>query len=76
MKCGKAAGPDEVTLEMVLEIGREGIKWLHQILQAIWKKKRIPDDWLESSLAPILKNKGNIHESGNYRGIKLLAQMR
>ena len=74
MKCGKAAGPDEVTFEIVLAIG-EGIKWLHRILQVTWKEKLIPHDWRKSILVPIFKNKGNIHECCNYRSIELLAQM-
>ena len=75
MKRGKAAGPDEITLEMVLALGEKGIIWLHRVMDAIWKEKRIPDDWLESILVPIFKNKGNIHECGNYIGIKLLSQI-
>ena len=76
MKRGKAAGPEEITLEMVLALGEEGIVcMLRRIMDAIWKEKRIPNDWLESILVPIFKNKGNIYECGNYRGIKLLSQM-
>ena len=47
----------------------------YRVIDAIWKEKRIPNDWLESILVPIFKNKGNIHECGNYRGIKLLSQI-
>ena len=75
MKRGKAAGPDEITLEMVLALGEEGIVWLHRVMDAIWKEKRIPDDWQESILVSIFKNKVNIHECGNYRGIKFLSQI-
>ena len=75
MKRGKAAGPDAITLEMVLALGEEGIVWLHRVMDAIWKEKRIPDDWQESILVSIFKNKVNIHECGNYRGIKFLSQI-
>ena len=75
MKRGKAAGPDEITLEMALALGEEGIVWLHRVMDAIWKEKRMPDDWLKSILVPTFKNKGNIHMCGNYRGIKLLSQI-
>ena len=75
MKFGKAPGPDEVNLEMILALGDEGVLWVHRVMQAIWKGKRVPNDWLESILVPIFKKKGNIHECGNYRGIKLLLQL-
>ena len=29
MKCGKAPGPDEVNLEMILALGDEGVLWVH-----------------------------------------------
>ena len=60
---------------MALALAEEGIVRLHRVIDAIWKEKRIPDDWLESILVPIFKNKGNIHECGNYRGVKLLSQI-
>lgn len=75
MKRGKAPGPDEIILEMLLALGEEGTIWLHRVLNAIWRDKRIPDDLLESILVPVLTNKRNIHDCGNYRGIKLLSQM-
>ena len=45
MKRGKAAGPDEMTLEMVLALGEEGIVWLQRVLDAIWKEKRTTTGW-------------------------------
>ena len=52
-----------------------GTPWLHRVMGAIWRDKRILHDWLESILVTIFKNKGNIHKCGNYRGMKLLSQM-
>ena len=33
----------------------------------------IPDSWKKSKLIPIFKNKGDILECNNYRGIKLMS---
>ena len=35
MKFGKAPGPDEVNLEMILALGDEGVLWVHRVKQAI-----------------------------------------
>lgn len=44
MKCGKAPGSDEISLEIILALGNEGVIWVHKVLQAVWKEKRVPDD--------------------------------
>ncbi|XP_063895323.1 LINE-1 retrotransposable element ORF2 protein [Helicoverpa armigera] len=33
----------------------------------------IPQEWCSSSLVPIFKNKGDVQDCGNYRGIKLMS---
>jgi hypothetical protein len=33
----------------------------------------MPDEWRKSSLIPIFKNKGDIQNCNNYRGIKLMS---
>ena len=37
------------------------------------KSKKMPDDWRKSILVPIYKNKGDIQNCANYRGIKLMS---
>ena len=44
---------------------------LTYILQRIMTNG-IPDSWKKSKLIPIFKNKGDILECNNYRGIKLM----
>jgi hypothetical protein len=36
------------------------------------KAEKIPEQWRKSTLVPIFKNKGDIMECGNYRGIELI----
>ena len=73
MKGGKAVGPDGVAADMVKALDDVGVRWLTRVIQAVWRDKKIPDEWKESVMVPIFKKKGNIHECGNYRGIKLLS---
>ena len=72
MKKAKAAGPSEVSSEMFLALGQEGIEWLTKFLNRLWTDEVIPEDWKQSTMLPIYKGKGSVLECGNYRGIKLL----
>ena len=76
MKLGKAGGPTELTSDMFLALGDEGVDWLTELLNKVWKEEEIPDDWKHSTLIPIFKGKGNILKCGDYRGIKLLDHMK
>ena len=66
-------GPDGVAADMVKALDDVGVRWLTRVIQAVWRDKKIPDEWKESVMVPIFKKKGSIHECGNYRGIKLLS---
>lgn len=71
MKCGKAAGPSEVSIDLLKALGEEGEAWLLELLQKVLTEGRMPDDWQKSSIFTLYKNKGDILDCGNYRGIKL-----
>ncbi|XP_063615696.1 craniofacial development protein 2-like [Penaeus indicus] len=73
MKNGKATGPDNIPVEAWRVLGRAGVKILLEIFTGIMESERMPDEWRDSTLIPIFKNKGDIQESGNYRGIKLMS---
>ena len=75
MKLGKAGGPTELTSDMLLALGDEGVDWLTELLNKVWKEEEIPEDWKHSTLIRIFKGKGNILHCGDYRGIKLLEHM-
>jgi hypothetical protein len=52
-------------------IGGTAVKWLTEVFRRIMETEHMPDEWRTSTLIPIYKNKGDIQDCGNYRGIKL-----
>ena len=71
MKNGKSPGPSELQIEMIKILGEEGKYWMLDLLKAIWEEEVMPRDWEESQMVYIFKQKGDILECGNHRGIKL-----
>ena len=54
-------------------MGEKDIAWLTKLFNAILKSKKMPDEWRKSTLVPIYKNKGDVQNCENYRGIKLMS---
>ena len=75
MKKGKAAGPLEVTVEILQAAGEAGIRWVMEICNAVLKEGKVPEDWKRSWIVSVYKGKGDALECGSYRGIKLLDQV-
>ena len=73
MKKGKACGSDDIPIEVWMALGDVGIVWLTKLFNEILKKKHMPDAWRKSILVPIFKNKGDVLNCNNYRGIKLIS---
>ncbi|XP_049872896.1 uncharacterized protein LOC126371623 [Pectinophora gossypiella] len=71
MKNRKAVGPDEIPSELWKFLGPIGSEWLTKLFNLILKTATIPDSWRLSHLVPFYKNKGDITDCSNYRGIKL-----
>ena len=72
MKTGKAAGPSEVNVEMILASGEIGINVMMQLCQRVLDGNGMPDEWALSVVVPIFKGKGDAMSCGAYRGVKLL----
>ncbi|KAL5193749.1 LINE-1 retrotransposable element ORF2 protein [Glycine soja] len=51
----------------------KGLEWLTKLFNEIMRSKRMPEEWRRSTLVPIYKNKGDIQNCANYRGIKLMS---
>ncbi|XP_063612304.1 uncharacterized protein LOC134785798 [Penaeus indicus] len=70
MKRGKAVGLDDIPVEAWKAVGRTAVEWL-TAFRKIMETEHMPGEWTASTLIPIFKNKGDIQDGGNYRGIKL-----
>jgi hypothetical protein len=70
MKKGKAAGPTEISCEMLMN--KAGIKGLCEVANGLLEGGEMPESWKRSSVIPLYKGKGDVLECGNYRTIKLL----
>jgi hypothetical protein len=45
---------------------------IHKLINSIWNKEVLPDQWKESIIVPVHK-KGDKTDCSNYRGISLLS---
>jgi hypothetical protein len=45
---------------------------IHKLINCIWNKEELPEQWKESIIVPSYK-KGDKMDSSNYRGISLLS---
>ena len=73
MKNGKATGPDDIPAEAWKCLGEEGVDLLWNLMSKIFMQEKMPDEWRDSVIVPICKDKGDVQDCGNYRGIKLMA---
>ena len=73
LKCGKAAGICNISVEMLKAGGEAMIHGLHAVLSAVWQSGTIPPDWKRGLVVPIWKGKGDRQDCNNYRGITLLS---
>ena len=67
----KACGPDDLPIEAIMvvaELKPEMLTYIQRIMA-----NGIPDSWKKSKLIPITKNKGDILECNNCRGIKFMS---
>ena len=73
MKNGRSCGPDGIPTEALKLLGDWGVRQLTIIFNAIMQSGKMPDEWRESTITPIYKDKGDHMNCTNYRGIKLLS---
>jgi len=71
MKSGKAIGPDLIPVEIWKRLGEEGVEWLTELFNVIFRTVKMPSEWRTSTIIPLYKNKSNIQDCNNCRGIKL-----
>jgi hypothetical protein len=73
MKGCKAMGPDGIPIEVWRCLGDVAIVWLTKLFNLIFRSNKMSDEWRQSILVPIFKNKGDVQSCTNYRGIKLMS---
>jgi hypothetical protein len=73
MKSRRAVGPDGIPIEAWKCLGEKGLEWLTNLFNKIWRTNKMPNEWRKSTLVPLYKNKGDIQDCTNYRGIKLMS---
>ena len=73
MKTKKAVSPNAIPIEVWKCLGKFWIKWLTKLFNKIWQSNKMSDEWRKSTLIPLYKNKCDIQECSNYRGIKLIS---
>ena len=73
LKNRRAPGICSITAALLKKGGDSMIKWLAYIINIVWIKKIIPDDWRRGIILPFWKNKGNEEVCSNHRDITLLS---
>jgi hypothetical protein len=69
----KAPGSDHIPVETI-KAGGEPLKiLLLELFNKAWSSGVVPDEWNQSVICPIYKNKGDPLDCKNYRGISLMS---
>jgi hypothetical protein len=72
LKQYKSPGSDQIPAELIHAGGEILRSTIHKLINSVWKKEELPDQWKESIIVPVHK-KGDKTESNNYHGISLLS---
>ena len=72
MKLGKATGPSEVNMDMIIASGTFDVGVMTKLCQRVLDGKGMSEEWKTSVVVPIFKGKGDVMDCGAYRGVKLL----
>ncbi|XP_030747133.1 uncharacterized protein LOC115875768 [Sitophilus oryzae] len=73
LKNNKATGKDSIPAEIYKALTPELMPHLENLFTVIWERESVPQDFRDSIIISLYKNKGDKTECGNYRGISLLA---
>jgi len=72
LKRHKSPGIDQIPGELIKARGRTIHSEIHKLINFIWNKKELPEEWKESITVPIYK-KGDKTDCSNYIGISILS---
>jgi hypothetical protein len=65
-------GSDQIPAELIQEGGEILLSAIHKLINSVWNKEQLPDQWKEYIIVPVHK-KGDKTDCNNYRGISLLS---
>jgi hypothetical protein len=64
LKRNKSPGIDQIQAELIKAKGRTIRSKIHELINSIWNKKELPEEWKESATVPIYK-KGDKTDCSN-----------
>jgi hypothetical protein len=71
LKKYKSPGSDQIPAELIQAGGEILLSAIHKLINSVWNKEELPDQWKESIIVPIHK-KGDKTDCNNYRGTSLI----
>jgi hypothetical protein len=72
LKKYKSPGSDQILAELIQAGGEILLSVIYRLINSVWNKVELPDQWKESIIVPIHK-KGDKTDCNNYCGISLLS---
>jgi len=70
IKSHKSPGRDQIPSELIKAGGKTIHSDIHKLINSIWNKEKLLEEWKESIIVAIY-NKGGKRNCRNYRGISL-----
>lgn len=74
-KNNKSAGPDLIPIETIKAGGEPLKQLLLELVNLAWNTGTVPEEWNQSIIVPIFKNKGDPLDCQNHRGISLMSHV-
>jgi hypothetical protein len=74
LKRYKSPGSDKIPAELIESGGEILPSEIHKLINSVWNKEELPDQWKEFIIVPIHK-KGDKTDCNYYRGISLLSTL-
>jgi hypothetical protein len=68
----KSPGSDQIPAELIQPVGEILLSAIHKLINFVWNKEKLPDQWKESIIVPVHK-KDDKTDCNNYHGISLLS---
>jgi hypothetical protein len=68
----KSPGSDQSPAELIQAGGEILLSEFHKLINSVWNKEKLADQWKESIIVPIHK-RGDKTDCNNFRGISLLS---